>query len=519
MIRIVTAQEMRWCDETTISKGGIPGILLMEHAGAGVAEFVRQKYSPLSSKHLVVCCGKGNNAGDGFVVARILSQDCAQVTVVLIATPSELKGDAKTNFELLKKSSKSFSKNISFVQASQKTLKKISKPDIIVDAIFGTGFSGEVVSKYASVIQWINSCKVPVVAIDIPSGVHGTTGRASNPAVHASATVTFGFLKTGLLCNEGREFSGECHVVDIGIPRSLGNHSSLKYSLIENDDVVSRLPNRSIFAHKYSVGKVYVIAGSRGLTGAAALCSLSAFRSGAGAVVLGTPETVYPILAKKLTEVMTQPLPATKDGTLHSDSLETILKKASWADVVLLGPGLGQHPETQKLIVQFLSRYNGKVVLDADGLNALAASYNKKIHSPAEIIATPHVGEFSRLSGISSNEIETNRLQVAQEYAERNYITLVLKGVPSVTAHYSGEVIINSTGNPGMATAGAGDVLAGLIAGLWAQGMSAFDAASCGVYLHGSAGDLAAKTIGMRSMLATDILKMIPKSIQSIERK
>ncbi|MBP8976121.1 MAG: NAD(P)H-hydrate dehydratase [Bacteroidetes bacterium] len=519
MIRIVTAQEMRWCDETTISKGGIPGILLMEHAGAGVAEFVRQKYAPLSSKHLVVCCGKGNNAGDGFVVARILSQECAHITVVLIAPPSALKGDAKTNLEILKMSSKSFSKNISFVQASQRTLKKISKPDVIVDAIFGTGFSGEVGQKYASVIQWINSCKVPVVAVDIPSGVHGTTGRASNPAVHASATVTFGFLKTGLLCNEGREFSGERHVVDIGIPRSIGKHLSLKYSVIENDDVASRLPKRSIFAHKYSVGKVYVLGGSRGLTGAAALCSLSAFRSGAGAVVLGTPETVYPILAKKLTEVMTQPLPATSIGTVHSDALEVILKKASWADVVLLGPGLGQHPETQKLIIQFLSLYNGKVVLDADALNALAASDKKRIHSQAEIIITPHVGEFSRLSGILSNDIETNRLQVAQEYSQKNRITLVLKGVPTVTAHYSGEVVMNSTGNPGMATAGAGDVLAGLIAGLWAQGMSAFEAASCGVYLHGAAGDLAAKSIGMRSMLATDILKMIPKTLQSIERK
>lgn len=517
MERIVTVDEMRWCDETTIAKAGVPGLFLMEHAGKGVVEVLKQHYAPLEKKHVCVCCGKGNNGGDGFVVARLVSQYCAHVTVVVIPNPSEIHGDAQTNFHILRTYAK-VARNITIVRFTKKVVSKLTKVNIIVDAIFGTGFSGTVQKRYAEAIEWITSMNVPVVAVDIPSGVNGTTGRSGTPAIRAERTVTFAYLKTGLLCNEGRERSGQLHVVDIGIPANLAQHSSFQYSLIEPEDVRRLLPKRSVFAHKYSVGKVLVIAGSKGLTGAAAMCSLAAFRSGAGAVILATPDQVYPILAKKLTEVMVYPVPSTTIGTIALEALNTLSEKLKWADVVIIGPGLGQHPETQEFIIQFMMSYKGNVVVDADGLNNLAAGAFRWSKCSAMCILTPHVGEFSRLTKLPVYDIETYRLQHAQQYAKRNNVVLLLKGVPTVTASPSGEVIVNSTGNPGMATAGAGDILAGIIGGLWAQGMEARDAAACAAYLHGAAGDCAAAHLGEKSMLATDILKYLPNVLASIER-
>ncbi|MCX7983485.1 MAG: NAD(P)H-hydrate dehydratase [Bacteroidetes bacterium] len=517
MKRLVTVDEMRWCDEMTIRNAGVPGLLLMEHAGAGVVNIIRRYYSPLGSKHVVVCCGKGNNGGDGFVVARLLSQYCRCITVLVLPKNTELKGDALSNYRILRSYAR-VAKNITITQYSRKGIERLQEVDLFVDAIFGTGFSGEVQQQYADVIRWMNSVARPIVAVDIPSGVNGTTGCAAEPAIRATHTVTFGFIKTGLLCNAGRELSGTIHCIDIGIPSSLAQHASLKYSLIEQSDVRNLLPQRSQFAHKYSVGKVLVIAGSRGLTGAAAMCSLTAFRSGVGAVVLVTPDVVYPILAKKLTEVMVHPLPSTDAGTIDVQAMSLLEEKLQWADVVIVGPGLGQHQNTQQCMLTLLTSYKGKIVIDADGLNMLARARFQWLNAKAQLILTPHVGEFSRLLGLNSSVIEKNRMLVAQQFAQENNLILILKGVPTVTASPTGEVVVNSSGNPGMATAGAGDILAGLVGGLWAQGMLATEAAACAVYIHGVAGDIAAKNLGARSMLATDILRYIPKAITLIER-
>jgi NAD(P)H-hydrate epimerase len=356
------------------------------------------------------------------------------------------------------------------------------------------------------------------VAIDIPSGVNGTTGVVENLAVHADMTVTFGFLKSGLLCNQGRELAGLVHVVDIGISRAVTQNKKLHTSLVEQADVRKVLPKRSIQAHKYSVGKVFVLAGSKGLTGAAALCCNSAMRAGAGAVVLGTPEPVYPILARKLTEVMVFPLPATSDGTLGLASLDAMRKNLDWADVLVIGPGLSQNIETQQLILRLLREYKGKVLVDADGLNAIGAHGISKLRfSCAQIILTPHIGEYSRLTGMLSNEIEQHRIKAAIDLAKKIGVTVVLKGVPTVTASKDGIAILNSTGNPGMATAGTGDVLSGIIAGLWAQGMSDTDAAWAGVYIHGLSGDIVKNKIGERSLLASDLVECLPLALQIVE--
>jgi ADP-dependent NAD(P)H-hydrate dehydratase / NAD(P)H-hydrate epimerase len=515
MQRVLTTEEMRWCDETTIQKHGIPGIQLMENAGRSVVEILQQQYTPLSGKHILIVCGKGNNGGDGFVIARLLAENESQVTVILLASPTELKGDAAINFQLLVSLSERKKNILHIKQYSKRILNSISKPDLIVDAIFGTGFSGAARKPASDVIAWINTQNIPVASVDIPSGVNGTTGVAEGEAIHAERTVTLAALKTGLLCNQGKEFSGEIHCTDIGIPFSVLHHKRFKSFMIEAEDVRVALPRRSVFAHKYSVGKIFVLAGSKGLTGAAALTCMAAMRSGAGAVMLGTPESVYPILARKLTEVMVNPLPTTKQGTLAFVALPEIEKKLSWADVVVIGPGLSQHLETQKLISKIVAIYCGKLLLDADGLNACTTAILRS--SKAKIILTPHVGEFSHLTKIHSKDIEAQRIDVARNLAKKIQKTVVLKGVPTVTASQSGKAFLNSTGNPGMATAGSGDVLSGIIAGLWAQGMNEEEAAYSGVFLHGRAGDLAAKKLGERSIIASDLIKYLPAALKTVE--
>jgi len=518
MKRVVSAEEMRWCDETTIKTYGIPGLLLMENAGRGVVEVVKQEFSSLESKHILVICGKGNNGGDGFVVARMLLNSCRHISILLAASPSELKGDAKTNFKILQTIAKKSKDQIIIRRYSKRLLAKLPKPDIIVDAMFGTGFAGSVRKPFTDIIQWVNQQKAKIVAVDIPSGINGTTGVVENCAVHANATITFGCLKSGLLCNQGRELVGSVRVVDIGIPRMVSEDKRLRTFLVEKSDVQRILPKRSIHAHKYSVGKVLVLAGSRGLTGAAALCCTSALRSGAGAVVLGTPESVYPILARKLTETMVFPLPATSAGTLSLAALDIIRERLSWAVVIVIGPGLSLNSEIKQLIFKILLEYRGKTLIDADGLNALAVDGISKLHSSrAQFILTPHVGEFSRLTGLSSIEIEHRRKEAACVLAKQIEATVVLKGVPTVTASSEGNCFINSTGNPGMATAGAGDVLSGIIAGLWAQGISGTEAAWAGVYLHGLSGDIVAKKIGEQSLVATDIIEYLPFALQNVE--
>jgi ADP-dependent NAD(P)H-hydrate dehydratase / NAD(P)H-hydrate epimerase len=515
MQRIVSAEEMRWCDETTIKQYGVPGLLLMENAGRGVVEVLKQKYFALESQKILVVCGKGNNGGDGFVIARLLSSLCSHVSVLLMAPPDELKGDAKKNFEILHKYTQKSHHQITLHRFSRKILSSLPTPSIIIDAIFGTGFTGSVRKPFADVIDWINKQEVQVVAVDIPSGVNGTTGVVENCAVRANRTVTFGSIKSGLLCNQGLELVGSVSVADIGIPAPVIEDNRLRTFLVERGDVHRVLPKRSIHAHKYSVGKVFALAGSKGLTGAAALSCTSAMRIGAGAVILGTPEPVYPILAKKLTEVMTFPLPATNEGTLSLLALDEIRSKLSWADVFMIGPGLSQNLETQQLIFKILLEYRGKVLIDADGLNAVAANGISKLRSSrAQCILTPHVGEFSRLTGMSSIEIEHHRIKTAGFLAKRIGATVVLKGVPTVTASKDSTCFLNSTGNPGMATAGSGDVLSGFIAGLWAQGMPDVEAAWAGVYLHGLSGDLAAKKIGERGLLANDLIEYLPEAMR-----
>lgn len=518
---VVTSGEMQSIDRYAIDKLKIPGILLMENAGRSSVELMELHFGRLRNSSVLVVCGKGNNGGDGYVIARHLYNRGAEVTVLCLGKENELKRDAKINFRILKEIIRIEKPDRLklFLYGSGRTLSSLTEKDFIIDAIFGTGFSGEVKKPYSKVIDWINKQPSRVISIDIPSGIDASTGEVFKNAVKANLTITMGHKKIGLVCGSGASVAGSVRVADISVPDDVKPETSVKSYLIDAADVRNVLPVRPKNAHKHSVGKVFVLAGSTGYTGAAALASRSALRAGAGTVVLGTPKSVYPILAKKLTEVMVQPLPDTDDGSLNLDAYKAISKHIAWADLIICGPGISRNEETCRLIWQIVSECAKPMLIDADGLNNLSEKISLlKNHRCSDIIITPHTGELARLTGISADSIEKNRIAVARQVARQFRVTLVLKGAPTVVADPGGKLYINTTGNPGMATAGMGDVLAGLIGGLWAQGMNRTDAAYSGVFLHGYAGDLANQKFGEKSLLAEDVEELIPLSFLEIER-
>ncbi len=522
MTPILTPSSARNYDRYAAKTLKIPSLLLMENAGRGVADSIEKHFGTLTGKTAQIYCGKGNNGGDGFVTARHLLIRGATVAVVLTCPPTQLKGDPLINFTILQSMHKKSADKQSLQILRFSTVKKLSllpTADFVIDALYGTGFSGALSGKLGELVKWLNSLKNKRISIDIPSGVDVMNGSVAGVAVIANLTVTMAFKKVGLLVADGQNHAGLIEVVDIGVPANLPPIQKCKTFQIHQNDVSATLPVRAINAHKHSVGKIFVLAGSRGFTGAAAMTSESAMRAGAGAVILGTPKSVYPILAKKLTEVMVEAFEDTEEGCLNLNSLQSIQKQIQWADVVVIGPGLSRNSATQELIWQLIKEIDKPLIIDANGLNAIAEKPEilKKAKSK-NIILTPHVGELSRITKQSSEEIEKNRIEIARKFAMEHKLTLVLKGAPTVTANSSGEAYINSTGNAGMATAGAGDVLTGIIAGLLGQSMSPFNAAWTGVYIHGKAGDIAKAQFGEKSLLALDIQQNISIAIKDIER-
>jgi NAD(P)H-hydrate epimerase len=490
----------------------------MENAGRGVADVLEKRNLFLSSCHTYVVCGKGNNGGDGFVIARHLLDRAAMVHVFLLGRIRDVKGDARTNLRILLRLLSANTERLSFQELSERSrFPAVKSPAIVVDAIFGTGFSGEVTGLYKRAIEWVNRSSAYVVAVDIPSGVQGTTGSVSTTAIRANLTVTMALGKIGHYIGRGRDHTGELATTDIGIPKSILRSFRDQAYLVEKVDVRRMLPTRPLSAHKHSVGKVFVLAGSRGLTGAPFMCAQSVMKAGAGAVVLGVPRSLHLLLARKVTEVMVTPLEETTEGTIAHSAMKAIQEHIDWADVVVLGPGLSRQSETRKLLLHLLPMIDKKLVLDADGLYVVeqVKRFLRKRRRPA--ILTPHVGELSRITGEKGESIEEFRVSMARKFSKEFNSVLVLKGAPTVTGVPAGVTYLNSTGNPGMATAGSGDVLTGLISGLLGQGMSEEDAAVSGVYLHGLAGDKAAMRVGQKSMLALDILDFIPEAFKSIE--
>lgn len=507
---VVTAGEMREIDRWAIEEIGVPGMLLMENAGLGVVAAVEELAACGQERRVLVFCGRGNNGGDGMVAARHLRNRGFQVEVYLLGEASEVRGDARVNLRILP----GFGLEARTLR-EKRELQRIRRGGIVVDALLGTGISGPVRGFTADVIAWINRARMPVVSVDLPSGLNGDDGTFVT-CVHADVTATMAALKRGLLLPPGREMAGDVRVVDIGSPVPAAGEQHLRTRLLEAGDVAAALPDRPASAHKGMFGKVALLAGSPGYTGAATLAAFGCLRAGAGLAMLGVPRELNAVLEGKATEVMTRPLPETEEGTLSGQAEGGIDELAAWADVFAVGPGLSTNGETAELVRRIVGKTRLPVVLDADGLNAFAGRARLLEKGRGRRVLTPHCGELARIIGSSIEEICRDRIEVARTWAARFDSILVLKGSPTVVAEPGGRLFINPTGNSGMATAGSGDVLTGMIAGLLGQGCSPLDAAICGVYLHGLAGDIAAESLGGRALIAGDLLGTVGEAFGRI---
>ncbi len=532
-MKVVTPEQMRGLDRRAIEEAGIPGEKLMEKAGEGVAEKVKELLTagrgestsltppptPLPTAHsplpIILIAGKGNNGGDALVAARLLHADGVECRTFLLGRASELKGDAALNLDRLKETAAPWEEveeggDLEGLRAA------IETSSVVVDGIFGTGFRGSVEGTVAEVIILINQAPGRVISIDIPSGVDGESGAVEGDAVTADWTVTMALPKTGLLRGEGLNRSGELEPVDIGIPAQLVDEIPADLELITEEELSDLLPPRPLTSHKGDYGHVLVLAGSPGFTGAAALATEAALRAGAGLVTLGIPQSLNPILESKCTEAMTLPLPETGEGTLSPGALEEIVNFCRKASVVALGPGLSRNGETGELVRELIRNCPLPMVVDADGLNLIAEDVSVLSMAQSSLVLTPHPGEMRRLAGLEKEELGWDREKLAQDFARKYNLTLVLKGAGTLIATPPGPLWINPTGNPGMASGGTGDVLTGLIAGFLAQGLPPFNAARLGVYVHGRAGDLAAREKGRISLIASDLIARVPDALRGL---
>jgi NAD(P)H-hydrate epimerase len=512
-MKIVTAAQMQALDRRAIEEAHVPSLTLMERAGAGVATALSQVFGPLQGKVVTVCCGKGNNGGDGFVVARLLKQQRVRVQALLLAKPDSLAGDAGIMYRRFVRLA-----GASAVQTSpsaERTRSLLGNSQLIVDALLGTGLSAPVTGAYRTMIEAINDSGVPVTAVDLPSGIHADTGAVLGAAVRAMLTVTFAQPKLGLYLGAGIDHAGTVRIVDIGIPPSFAESVDSRISLLTPQQIRRLLPRRLPSSHKGTYGHAAIIAGSVGKTGAAAMAARAALRIGTGLVTVATPSSVNDTLEAKLLEAMTVPMPETKARTLARSGLDRLLSFVQARSAVALGPGLSTHPETVDLIQTLIPRLEKPSVLDADALNALAGRTTLLTECKVPPILTPHPGEMARLEEKATPQsVNEDRIGTATRFAQRRGILLVLKGARTVVAHPNGSVAVCPTGNPGMATAGTGDVLTGMLVGLLAQGLSAWDAGCAGTYLHGLAGDLAAAELGQVGMTAGDVIERIPHAIR-----
>ncbi len=514
-MRLVTNQEMQEVDRWAQKSLGIPGIVLMENAGRGCVEILK-KYFKLNGLNVLIICGRGNNGGDGMVIARHLKNQGSNVSVILLGSAKELKGDALLNYTILKNSGV----KVFEVDSPLKLKRAFSSfpADCIVDAIFGTGFKGRPTGIYKRAIELINDSEKFILAVDIPSGINGDTGDFEGSCVAADATATMCLPKRGIYLFPGRAYCGSIYVVDIGVPLDLINDGYPR--VIEYEDIYQMLPYRPPDGNKGTFGQVLIVAGARGFSGAAAMAAISALKVGAGLVRLAAPNSIINALEAKVLEVVKVPLCETEEGTISPEAISAISPLLEKSDVVAVGPGITTNAKTVEFLFKLLPMINKPLVIDADGINIIAREISilRKIKSP--FILTPHPGEMSRLIGISPQKINKDRITIATRFACELGGVLILKGAPTIIASASGEVFLNPTGNSGLASAGSGDVLLGMLAGFLAQNLSPIKAALLGVFLHGLCADLAMDEDNNEySLTAGDLLKLIPKSINFILNK
>ncbi len=518
-MKVVTAEAMHRLDRAAIEEAGIPGMVLMENAGRGAAGEILRSYPRIAGGKAAVVAGKGNNGGDGLVIARYLINRGCAVTVFLLAPPEGVAGDARANLEILRRM-KGDIREVGGREAWGKARPELAACGLIVDAIFGTGLSSEVSGLAREVIDDINASGVPVVSVDLPSGLHADTGEILGACVRADLTVTFALPKTGLCVYPGAGYAGRVKVVDIGIPAGLIEKDGTGDRVLTFDHACQALRPRLPGAHKGDCGHVLVVAGTRGKTGAAALCSRGAAGAGAGLVSLAVPESLNHIMEVKLTEVMTEPIPEEEAGFPGSGSLDAVMKLMAGKQALALGPGLSTRDGARCLIHGVIEQSVIPMVIDADGINALSGSLEVLARAKAPVILTPHPGEMARLAGSGTQEVQRNRLGVARDFARRHKCCLVLKGARTLVAAPDGCVAINLTGNAGMASGGMGDVLTGMIAGFIAQGYDSVCGARLAVFCHGFAGDLLFRELGPQGFMAGDLLRELPRVFRAlVERR
>ena len=530
-MKIVTSADMREIDRVTSERLGVPSLALMENAGSAVADFALVAYP--AAKTFGVLCGKGNNGGDGFVVARKLREAGREVRLLLLADPSELGGDAAANFAKLPTTTQTKAGAPPFDKLKGGSLALFKKwrqaksalavldCDVLIDAILGSGFRPPVSGVYAEAIAKINAASAPVIAVDIPSGADAEVmGEQTGAVARADAIVTFTAPRPAHIF--GNLTGGPTVIAPIGSPGE-AVHSSLNLNVITPHEIAPLIVPRPRDSNKGMYGHVLVVGGSLGKAGAAAMAGFSALRSGAGLVTVATPRSVLDTVAGFHPELMTEPLAETEFGSISQQAMGAFQQAAEEKTVLAIGPGISRHPETAEFVRAVVSKSQTPIVLDADGLNAFEGNAAELNGSSRTLVLTPHPGEMARLTGMTTAAIQRDRIHVARTFAKEHELILVLKGDRTVVARPDGEVWVNTTGNPGMATGGTGDILTGIIAGMLAQNpQREFEAVLAAVYLHGLAGDIACGTgplgpgTGEHSLVATDLVTALPQAFRKV---
>jgi ADP-dependent NAD(P)H-hydrate dehydratase / NAD(P)H-hydrate epimerase len=507
-MKIVSAKEMRGIDRATSERFGVPSLTLMENAGSAVADYVLAHYP--TATRVVIFCGKGNNGGDGFVAARRLHQRGKKVQVILLANPGDLRGDAATMFGKLPSPAIAVQ---SGEELKSERVRLSLHADIYLDAILGTGFKPPVSGLYAEAIAIMNASGIPVIAVDIPSGADADSkGAQTGTIARADAIVTFTAPRPAHVF--GSLTSGATCVAGIGSPEE-AIVSSLQLNVITAHDIASLVELRPAESNKGSYGHVVVVGGSLGKAGSVAMAGMAVLRAGAGLSTVATAKSVLATVAGFHPELMTEPLLETDAGTISTTALDRIEELAKGKSVVAIGPGISREPQTAELVRALVAKLRVPMVVDADGLNAFDGRTDELNGKGRTLVITPHPGEMARLAGMSIPEVQNDRLGVARKFAREHELIVVLKGHRTLVVQPDGDAWVNTTGNPGMATGGTGDILTGMVAGMVAQNSKeAFAAVLAAVHLHGLAGDVMSESVGEHSLVATDLLQGLPEAFR-----
>ncbi len=517
-MKILTSQQMKDIDRKAIQEIGIIGPILMENAGIQITKEIVEKFPDIRKEKVVIVAGKGNNGGDGFVVARHLFNRGCRPVVLLLAMKKDLRGDAALNAQIADKIGIEIREMTSPRKwsANKRLLKNAT---LLIDGIFGTGLAKPARGLFAQAIEDINACKAFKVAVDIPSGLSADTFNIIGPCVRADLTVTLAAAKIAHVFPPAEEYIGELKISDISVPPYLFAEKTLKLEWVEEDMIRPYFDRRRKDTHKGTYGHLFVVSGSLGKTGAAVMAGKSALKMGAGLVTVGTPASCLPIVARSMMELMTEPLPETREGTLSSEALDEVLELLKGKDALMLGPGISTHDSTRDFVISLLPQVKIPLVLDADALNILSfkPSLLKSLSKP--VIVTPHPGEFARLVKLSTEEVLAKRLQLVPQFASEYGVYVVLKGYRTLTVAPDGRTFINPTGNPGMASAGSGDVLSGMIASMIMQEKNILEAVLAAVYIHGLSGDIGAKRLGEKFLTAGNIITYLPAAMKTLSSR